>query len=208
MPVCDLYDKAKQKIGDIELSDKVFGAEFEGKEVLIYEVIKMQMASWRSGTHSTKTYATISGGNSKPFKQKGTGRARRGTMRASTLRGGAPAFGPQPRNYTYTVPKKKRKNALIALLSKRVSEKRLFVVKEFAFSEIKTKSAYKTMKKDWGLEESIVVGGDIEEKFMLSLRNLQDYLYLHFTQVNLYDLMAYKNIVLTEEAAKYLSEGL
>jgi large subunit ribosomal protein L4 len=208
MPVVDLFDKSKKKIGEIELKDAVFAVPFEEKKVLMYEVIKMQTAGWRSGTHSTKTYATISGGNSKPWKQKGTGRARRGTMRASTLRGGAPAFGPQPRDYSYTIPKKKRIAAMRALLSERLSKGNLFVVKEFDFDQIKTKEAVSVLKGNWELKEAVIVGGDSEEKFLLSVRNIQEYLFLHKTQINLYDIMAYKNVIFTEEAIKYIDEVL
>jgi large subunit ribosomal protein L4 len=208
MPVVDLFDRSKKKVGEIELKDTVFAVPFEEKKVLMYEVIKMQTACWRSGTHSTKTYATISGGNSKPWKQKGTGRARRGTLRASTLRGGAPAFGPQPRDYSYTIPKKKRIAAMRALLSERLSKGNLFVVKEFDFDQIKTKEAVSVLKGNWELKEAVIVGGDSEEKFLLSVRNIQEYLFLHKTQINLYDIMAYKNVIFTEEAIKYIDEVL
>jgi len=208
MPVVDLFDRSKKKVGEIELKDAVFAVPFEEKKVLMYEVIKMQTASWRSGTHSTKTYATISGGNSKPWKQKGTGRARRGTMRVLTLRGGAPAFGPQPRDYSYTIPKKKRIAAMRALLSERLSKGNLFVVKAFDFDQIKTKEAVSVLKGNWDLKEAVIVGGDSEEKFLLSVRNIQEYLFLHKTQINLYDIMAYKSVIFTEEAIKYIDEVL
>jgi large subunit ribosomal protein L4 len=208
MPVVDLFDKSKTKVGEIALNDDVFAVSYEGKEVLVSEVIKMQTAGWRRGTHSTKTYATISGGNSKPFKQKGTGRARRGNMRSSTLRGGAPAFGPQPRDYSYSIPKQKRKAAMRALLSQRLGSGVLFVIKEFNFSEIKTKEATAVLKGKWDLKEAVIVGGDCEDKFFLSVRNIPEFLFLHKTQINLYDLMAYKNIIFTEEAIKYIDEVL
>jgi len=208
MPICEVFDKERNKVGDLELNDKVFGVSYEDKEVLAYEVIKMQMAAWRKGTHATKTYATISGGNSKPFRQKGTGRARRGTTRAATLRGGTVTFGPQPRDYSYTIPKKKRKIAVSSILSERLAKGNLFIIKEFAFENIKTKDALNLLKKTWELNEAVIVAGDSEEKFLLSVRNIQDYLFLHYSQVNLYDLMAFKNVILTEEAAKHLNEGL
>lgn len=208
MPVVDLFDRTKTKVGEIELKDAVFSISFEGKEMLMSEVIKMQTAGWRSGTHSTKTYATISGGGVKPWKQKGTGRARRGSTRASTIRGGAPAFGPQPRDYSYTIPKKKRVAAMRALLSERLSKGNLYVIKEFNFAEIKTKEAISVLKGSWGFDEAVIVGGDCEEKFLLSVRNIQEFLFLHKTQVNLYDIMAYKNVIFTEEAIKYIDEVL
>lgn len=208
MPVVDLFDKEKNKVGEIELKDKVFAVEYEGKEVLVSEVIRMQNASMRRGTHSTKTYATISGGNSKPFRQKGTGRARRGTMRASTLRGGAPAFGPQPRDYSYTVPKKKRLAALRAFLSERLGTGKLHVVKTFDFEKIRTKDAVSILNGNWALKEAVIVGGDSEYNFLLSVRNIPEFTFLHKTQVNLFDLMAYSDLIFTEEAINHLNEVL
>lgn len=209
MAVCDLYNREKAKIGEVELNDSVFKTDYEGKEVLIYEVIKARMAAWRSGTHATKTYATISGGNSKPFKQKGTGRARRGTMRASTLRGGAKAFSPQPRDYAMKVNSKKRKAAVRAVLSERFATERLFVVDNFLFDIPKTKEAYNLFRNIWNLDSAIVVCGmQKEENFIRSVENLRDYNWIDCSEVNLYDIMNYKNIILTEEAAKHLNEVL
>ncbi len=208
MPVVDVFDKNKTKIEEIELKDSIFSVPTENKMTLLSEVIKMQTASWRQGTHSTKTYGTISGGGSKPWRQKGTGRARRGSLRASTLRGGAPAFGPQPRDYSYTVPKKKRKAAMRVLLSERLGSGHMFIVKEFNFENIKTKDAVSVLKGKWELKEAIIVGGDSEEKFLLSVRNVPEFLFVHKTQLNLYDLMAYKNVIFTEEAVKYIDEVL
>jgi len=129
-------------------------------------------------------------------------------MRASTLRGGAPAFGPQPRDYSYTIPKKKRIAAMRALLSERLSKGNLFVVKAFDFDQIKTKEAVSVLKGNWDLKEAVIVGGDSEEKFLLSVRNIHEYLFLHKTQINLYDIMAYKSVIFTEEAIKYIDEVL
>lgn len=209
MAVCDLYNREKNKIGEIELNDSVFKTDYEGKEVLVHEVIKARMAAWRAGTHATKTYNTISGGNSKPFKQKGTGRARRGTMRASTLRGGAKAFSPQPRDYTIKVNAKKRKAAVRAVLSERFATERLFVVDKFLFDAPKTKDAFNMFKNVWNLESAIVICGmQKEENFVRSVENLRDYNWIDCSEVNLYDIMNYKNIILTEEAAKHLNEVL
>ena len=208
MPVVDVFDRSKNKVGDIELNDAVFAINFEDKQIVFSEVVKMQMAAWRRGTHSTKTYATISGGGVKPWKQKGTGRARRGTLRASTLRGGAPAFGPQPRDYSYSVPKKKRRLALKAVLSERLASEQLFVIKEFGFDTVKTKEARTMLQGTWNLNDAVIIGGDKEENFILSLRNLKEYLFLHVSQVNVYDIAAYKNVVLTEDAVKELNEVL
>jgi len=201
-----LFDKEKKEVGTIELKDSVFSVPFEGKEVLVTEVVKMYLASRRQGTHSTKTYATISGGNSKPWRQKGTGRARRGTLRASTLRGGAPAFGPQPRDYSYKVPKKKIKGALKVVLSERLNNNKLFVVKSFDFEAPKTKNAISVLQKTWNIENAIIIGGPDEKNFILSVRNLKGYTYVPFNNIEVYTLLAHKNVMLTEEAVKYLNE--
>lgn len=209
MPIVDLFDKMKTKVGQVELSDKVFNVESNGKEeVLVSEVVKMQMAAVRQGTHATRTYATISGGNSKPWKQKGTGRARRGTMRSSTLRGGAPAFGPQPRSYAYNVPLRKRTAAVAALLSERLRSGNLFVINKFDFDKIKTKEAVALLKGTWNFSEAVIVAGEEEENFFFSVRNLPEFFFLEKDFINLYDLLAYKNVVFTEEAVKYVDEIL
>ncbi len=206
MAVIDLFDRDKKKVGVFELNDKVFSVAWEEKQVPVYEVIRMQTAGWRAGTHATKTVSTISGGNSKPFRQKGTGRARRGTMRAGILRGGYVILGPQPRDYSYTVPTKKRRLALQAVLSERFKTGNLFVVKGFSFDKVKTKEARHLLKDVWQVPEAVIITGDGEENFWLSVRNIPEYLVLHYTQVNLFDVMAYRSVILTEEAATYFNE--
>lgn len=206
MPMVDVFDREKKKVGTLALNDKVFSVAWEKKQVPVYEVIRMQTAGWRAGTHATKTVSTISGGNSKPFRQKGTGRARRGTMRAGILRGGYVILGPQPRDYSYTVPAKKRRLALNAIFSERLQNGNLFVVKGFGFDKIKTKDACHLLKEVWQVPEAVIITGDGEENFSLSIRNVPEYLVLHYTQVNLFDVMAYRFVIMTEEAAAYLNE--
>ncbi len=208
MPVLEVFDRDKKVVGSIDLKEEVFGVEYENKEVLVYEVARSQMVAMRSGTHAVKTYATVSGGNSKPFRQKGTGRARRGCMRASTLRGGVKAFGPSPRDYSISMPKKKKRNALKALLSERAANGRLFVVKEFSFDNVKTKEAARVLKDAWNLKDAVVVAGDAEEKFYLSMRNLPRFNFVHYEWINVFDLLNNNNVVITEEAAKHLNEVL
>jgi large subunit ribosomal protein L4 len=199
-------DRDKKKVGSLELNDKVFSIAWQEKQVAVYETVRMQTAGWRAGTHATKTVSTISGGNSKPFHQKGTGRARRGTTRAGICRGGYVILGPQPRDYSYTVPTKKRRLAVKAVLSERFQNGNIFVVREFNFNEIKTKEALKLLKKTWNIPEALIITGDSEDNFIMSVRNIPEYLVLHFTQVNLYDVLAYRSIIMTEEAAKYINE--
>ncbi len=206
MPVIDVFDRDKKKVGSLELNDKVFSIAWKEKQVAVYEVVRMQTAGWRSGTHATKTSSTVSGGGAKPFKQKGTGRARRGTTRAGICRGGYVILGPQPRDYSYTVPTKKRRLAVKAVLSERLESGNLFVVKGFNFEKIQTRAASTLLKKTWNIPEAIILTGDGEDNFVMSVRNIPEYLVLHFTQVNLYDIVAYKTIIMTEEAAAYINE--
>jgi large subunit ribosomal protein L4 len=137
MPVAGVYDIENNKISEIELSESIFGATVN--EAVIYEVVKMQMASRRSGTASTKGRSDVRGGGRKPWRQKGTGRARAGHSRSPIWRGGGIIFGPQPRSYAYKVTKKVKKLALISALSMKLREERMLILKDFPMEEIKTK---------------------------------------------------------------------
>jgi len=206
MPAIDVFDRDKKKVGSLDLNEKVFSIVWQDKQTAVYEVVRMQTAGWRAGTHATKTVSTISGGNSKPFRQKGTGRARRGTTRAGILRGGYVILGPQPRDYSYTVPAKKRRLALKAVLSERFQSGNLFVVKGFGFDKIKTREARRILKETWQIPEAVILTGDGEDNFVMSVRNIPEYLVLHYTQANLFDVMAYPTVIMTEEAATYFNE--
>lgn len=154
MPVVSVYDIEKNKVAEVSLSDAVFGAEVN-RDVL-YEVVRMQMAAKRQGTHDTKERSEISGGGKKPWRQKGTGRARVGTIRSPLWRGGGTIFGPTPRTYAFTVPKKVRRLALISALSMKVREEKLLVLKDFPLAEAKTK-AFKEVLDRFGLKKTLVV---------------------------------------------------
>ena len=130
MAVADVFDIEKKKVAEVELNDAVFGAEVN--EATIYDVVKMQLASRRSGTSATKGRSDVSGGGKKPWRQKGTGRARSGSSRSPIWRGGGIVFGPQPRDYSYSVPKKVRKKALISVLSMKVKEEKMMVLQRFS----------------------------------------------------------------------------
>ncbi|MBN2250511.1 MAG: 50S ribosomal protein L4, partial [Candidatus Altiarchaeota archaeon] len=137
MPVLNVYDIEKTKVAEVELNDRVFGAEVN--EHILYEVVKMQLACKRQGTASTKTRSDVSGGGRKPWRQKGTGRARAGTSRSPLWRGGGTVFGPHPRDYSYKVPKKVRRAALKSALSMKVKEDKVIILRDFPMDEIKTK---------------------------------------------------------------------
>src|SRR5271157_5640989 len=137
MAVADVFNIENKKVAQVDLNDSVFGAEVN--EAIIYDVVKMQLASRRSGTASTKTRSDDSGGGKKPWRQKGTGRARAGTTRSPIWRGGGIVFGPHPRDYSYSIPKKVRKLALVSALSMKVREGKMLILKDFPMGEIKTK---------------------------------------------------------------------
>ena len=143
MAVADVFDIEKNKVAKVELNDAIFGAEIS--EAAIYDVVKMQLASRRSGTSATKGRNDVSGGGKKPWRQKGTGRARSGTSRSPIWRGGGIVFGPQPRDYSYSVPKKVRKKALISALSMKVKEEKMTILQNFPMESISTRAFQKVV---------------------------------------------------------------
>ncbi len=203
MPIAAVYDIEKNKVSEIELNDAVFDVEVN-KDVL-YEVVKMQLASRRSGTADTKERGEISGGGKKPWRQKGTGRARAGTSRSPLWRGGGTVFGPQPRDYSYKVPKKVRKKALLSALTLKYRGNQLVVLRDFPLAEIKTKNFLDVVKRfEWGkvlfvLDKSYPV---LEK----SSRNLKNVKMMRSEGINVYDLLKYEHVVLLEPSVK-LIEG-
>jgi len=194
----DVYNIEKKKVGDIELSDDVFGAKVN--DALFYEVVKMQLASRRRGTHSTKTKAEVRGGGKKPWKQKHTGRARTGSTRNPNWVGGGVAFGPKPRDYSYSVPKKVKKGALRSALSLRAKTKTLTVLDSFKLDAVKTKQVKEILEK-FGVESALIID-EKNQSLMLSTRNLAKAKYLPNEGVNVYDVLKYKHLFLTRPAAE------
>ncbi len=205
MPVVSVYDIEKNKVAEVALSDAVFGAEVNSD--VLYEVVRMQLARKRQGTHDTKERSEISGGGKKPWRQKGTGRARSGSTRSPIWRGGGTVFGPTPRDYGYAVPKKVRKLALVSALSMKVKEDRLVVLKDFPMDAIKTK-AFKAVLDRFGLKKTLVVldaGNEVLEK---SSRNLPDVKMMRSEGINVYDLLKYDSLVLLEPSIKAIEGAL
>jgi len=196
MAKVDVFNMQREKVGDVELSESVFGAPV--REHLFWEVVKWQRARMRSGTASTKTRGDISGSTRKLFRQKGTGRARRGSIKSPTLRGGGTAFGPKPRNFAYNIPKKVRKAALIAALSKRISEERVVVLENLELPEIKTRLVQQMMAR-FELSSVLFVDGD-NRNFNLAGRNIPSVKVLPAKGLNVYDILKHDNLVLTKEA--------
>ncbi len=205
MATFDIYNLEREKVGELELSDKVFNAPI--KEHLFWEVVKWQLACRRAGTASTKRRGEVRGGGRKPYRQKGTGRARRGTIRAPHHVGGAVAHGPKPRDYSYTLPKKVRRQALCSALSLKAKEGLLVIVENFELPEIKTKKLVEIFDR-FDMKKALVVDSADNKNLILSCRNLPTFHTLPPIGVNVYDVLKYDHLVLTKAAAKALEERL
>ena len=199
----DIVDIQGKKVGEAALADDVFGTKV--KEHLLWEVVKAQTAAKRAGTHSTKTRANVRGGGKKPYKQKGTGNARQGSSRAPNHVGGGKVFGPHPRDYSYTVPKKVRRAALASARSLRLQEKKLVIVDKLSFEKPKTKSLASILKT-LGVESAVVV--DIKDNANLSksARNLAASKYLAPEGLNVYDILNHPGLVIVVGAIKEIEQ--
>ncbi len=203
MPTVKLYNLQQKEVGQIDLSDKVFAAE--ANPHLFYEVVKMQLARRRSGTAYCKDKGVVSHSTRKLFKQKGTGRARRGSAKSPLLKGGGAAFGPKPRDFGYSVPKRVRKAALRSALSARLRDERLFVIDDLAVDWISTKKALATVGKFANVKLLVV---DVENDHLYrSVRNVPGYLFLPAAGVNVYDVLNHDTVVLSKAAVSFL-EGV
>jgi large subunit ribosomal protein L4 len=193
----EVLDTNGSKVSELALSDDVFNGEV--KEHLFYEVVKMQLANRRSGSASTKTKGEVSGGGIKPWKQKGTGRARSGSNRSPLWRHGGTVFGPHPRDYSYKVPKKVMKEALKNALRLRLKEGRLKVLSTIDLGEPKTKSALDLLKRQ-GLDNALIVIDGPNRNLELAVRNLKDFQVQVAGGLNVYDILSYDNLVITRGA--------
>lgn len=205
MLVAEVFDINKNKVSEIELNDAVFGAEVN--DAVIYDVVRMQMASRRFGTAATKGRSDVSGGGKKPWRQKGTGRARSGTSRSPIWRGGGIVFGPVPRDYKYNVPKKVRKNALRSVLSLKYQGQKLVVLKDFPLDEIKTKK-FKEVVDRFGLKKALFVTEERNEFLEKSSRNIAGIKMVRHEGLNVYDVLNHEHLVIIEPAVKKLEGAL
>ena len=202
MAKVDVYNLKRQKVGEVDLSDEVFGAEV--KEHLLHEVVVAQLASQRAGTHAAKERSAVSGSSKKIYKQKGTGRARHGSIRAPIFVGGGRAHPPKPQDFSYRPPRRVRVGALKSALSLLLKEGRLLVVDSIDLGEIKTKKlagVLETLKTPTG---ALVVDDKSNENLRLSIRNLDHSQFLPPEGVNVYDLLRYPHLVVSKTAAKAL----
>ena len=204
MPKVDVLDMKGKKVNDIELAESVFG--IEPNEAIVHSVLVNYLANQRQGTQSTKTRAEVSGGGKKPWRQKGTGRARQGSIRAPHWVGGGIALGPKPRSYSYKLNKKERRLAIKSCLSSKVIENELTVVDKFEFNEIKTKEVAK-MLNNLKLEgKTLILLPEKNEIIQKSARNIKGVKTLSVNTINAYDLVNYKNLVVTLDTVKRLEE--
>ena len=205
MPVAGVYDIENKRVAEIELSEAVFGAPVN--EDVIYEVVRMQMASRRSGTASTKGRSDVSGSNKKPWRQKGTGRARVGNSRSPIWRGGGIIFGPTPHGYAFRVPKKVRRLALISALSMKFKEERMTILRDFPMEEIKTKRFQEVIDR-FGFKKTLFVIDQKRPVLEKSSRNIRDVEMVRSEGVNVYDLLKYDHVVLLEPSVHKIEGAL
>lgn len=205
MATVSIFDQAKKEVGSIELAPEVF--EVEIRPEILHLVVRAHLAAKRAGTHATKMRGQVRGGGKKPWSQKGTGRARAGSIRSPLWRGGAILFGPQPRSYEFKVNKKIRSLALRMALSSRLSGDNLLVVKSIDLPEVKTKG-FVQVAKALGLEKALIVSADPANNLVLSARNIPGIKVLEADKFNVYDVLYYPKLVLLESAAREVQERL
>ena len=206
MTTIEIKDASGKKAGDAELSASVFG--IEPNVPVMHQVVRAQRASWRAGTSNTLTRGQVRGGGKKPWRQKGTGRARQGSIRSPQWRGGGTVWGPHPRSYAFKVNSKEIKLAMRSALSAKLADGQLTVVDDFGFEKPSTKAAVAAMKA-LGLEgrTTIIVASDDVETF-LSFRNVPAVIVVPATEINTYELLDNKNLVITTQALKRIEEVL
>jgi large subunit ribosomal protein L4 len=204
MSSADIYNINKEKVSQIELEEKVFGCEI--KPHLLYEVVKMQQASRRAGTASTKNRSHVRGGGKKPWRQKGTGRARAGTIRSPLWTGGGVVFGPLPRNYSYKVNKKVKMSALRSALSIKLKEDKLLILDNFNLPEIKTKT-FVAILKQLDIENAFIID-DNNINLEKSARNVSFVKILKPEGLNVYDILKYDKLIITQACLEKITGTL
>lgn len=205
MSTVNIVNTKNESVGEIELNDAVFNREV--KEYILHEVVRMQRAAKRAGNACTKTRVEVSGGGRKPWKQKGTGRARAGTNRSPLWRGGGVAFGPKPRDYDFKVNRKVRQQAVSMALSARFQEGNLVVLDDFSMDQIKTKDFVKIMNV-LKVDNGIIVTDNASETLALSSRNVNGYKVMSSEGLNVYDLLLHKKVILIQPVIESLEKRL
>ncbi|XJZ27439.1 50S ribosomal protein L4 [Bacillota bacterium Lsc_1132] len=206
MPKVALFNQNGSQVGEIELNESVFG--IEPNQHVLFEAIVMQRASLRQGTHKVKNRSEVSGGGRKPWRQKGTGRARQGSIRSPQWRGGGTVFGPVPRSYSYKLPKKVRRLAIKSALSSKVLEENILVLESLAFEAPKTKD-FKAVLNGLSVDKkALVVTADLEENVALSARNIPGVTVVTANSVNVLDVVSHEKLIMTKAAVEKVEEVL
>jgi large subunit ribosomal protein L4 len=205
MAKVQVLDSAGNKVKEISVPGGVLDVPL--KEHLLYESVVNYRANQRSGSAATKTRAMVRGGGRKPWRQKGTGRARAGSTRSPIWRKGGVTFGPSPRSYSYSMPKKAKRNALKSVLSMKLSEKQLVILNAIEFKEPKTKEGVKFLK-GLKLDSALVVDSHNNKNMFLSLRNIPKVKAIDFTNLNVYDVLNFRSLVFSQKAFESLMEKL
>ena len=204
MPKVDVYDIKGKKVSDLELAENIFG--IEPNEAIVHSVLVNYLANQRQGTQSTKTRAEVRGGGKKPWRQKRTGRARQGSIRAPQWIKGGIALGPKPRSYRYSVNKKEKRLAIKSILSSKVLEKELTVIDKIELKEIKTKTMVKVLA-DLKVEgKTLIILSEKNDNVLMSSRNIEGVKTILLSNINVFDLLKYNNLILPLETVKKIEE--
>lgn len=204
MPKVSVYNLLGEQVGEIDLKDDIFGAEIN--EHAMYEVVKNHLANKRQGTQSAKTRAEVRGGGRKPWRQKGTGRARQGSIRAPHWTGGGVVFAPKPRDYSYSVPKKVKRVALKSALSSKVLENEIIILDELNLNEPKTKEMVKILENIKADKKALIVMDEKNENIIKSARNIPNVETTLVNTLNVYDILKYNSFIITKDAVRKVEE--
>ncbi|MEW6173242.1 MAG: 50S ribosomal protein L4 [Bacillota bacterium] len=206
MPKISVYNSAGDQVGEVDLREDIFGVEV--KPSVLHDVIVMQNANRRRGTHDTKTRSQVAGGGRKPWRQKGTGRARHGTIRSPIWKGGGIVFGPHPRDYGYAVPKKARRLAIKSALADKVRNGDLVVLEDLELPEAKTKEALRVLSRFSAESGALVVTAETDPKVKAAVSNIKGVKFLPVESLNTYDLLRYPKLLITKAALTRVEEVL
>lgn len=204
MPKVALFNISGAQVGEVELAESVFG--IQPNTHVIHDAVVMQQASLRQGTHKVKGRSEVSGGGRKPWKQKGTGRARQGSIRAAQWKGGGIIFGPTPRSYAYKLPKKVRRLAIKSALSSKVLDNEIIVLDQLSFAEPKTKEMVNVLKNLKVDRKALVVAADFDDNVALSARNIPGVKFVAAEGINVLDVMMFDKLIITKDAVQKVEE--
>ncbi|MFD1673150.1 50S ribosomal protein L4 [Alicyclobacillus fodiniaquatilis] len=203
MPTVAVYNVAGEQVSEVELNERLFSAPVRSD--LMHQVVLQYLAARRSGTHKVKNRSEVAGGGRKPWRQKGTGRARQGSIRSPQWKGGGVVFGPTPRSYAFSVPKKVRRQALYSALSSKFAEGKVLVLDDLGIVEPKTKNMVAVLNQ-FNLNKALIVDGEKLQAAFLSTRNIQGVKYMDASGINVYEILRYEHLVLTKDAVAKVEE--